>query len=113
MGQVHPKVVAEHAEVFGIIGDEAAADIRRAVFLHATEKFEDLRGLEMLEQVTAVNAVASAGDFAEVVAPQKLKDVDLEILDAEFFAGGNRFSAHCAHSGRDRRAGTPRRTSFP
>jgi hypothetical protein len=25
-------------------------------------------------------------------------------------AGGNRFSAHCAHSGGDRRAGTPRRT---
>ena len=81
----------EHAEVFGIIGDEPATNIWRAVLFDAAEKFEQLRGLEMLEQVTTINSVAFSGDLAEILATKKLEDVDLEIFDAELFVGGDRF----------------------
>ena len=91
MGEVHPEIVAEHAEVFGIVGDESATNVRCAVFLHAPEEFEQLRRLEMFEQMTAINAVALAQDFPRLLAPQKLEDVALEIFDAELFAGRDRF----------------------
>ena len=91
MSEIHPEIVAEHAEVFGIIGDESATNIRRAVFFDAAKEFEQLRRLEMLEQMTAINAVALAGDFAEILATKKLEDVDLEIFDTELFTGGDRF----------------------
>ena len=91
MSEIHPEIVPEHAEVFGIVSDESATNIWRAVLLHAAKEFEQLRGLEMLEQMTAINAVALASGLAQIVATKKLEDVDLEILDAEFFAGRDRF----------------------
>jgi len=45
----------------------------------------------MLEKMTAINAIALARDLAHLFAPQKLEDVDLEIFDAELFAGRDRF----------------------
>ena len=90
MSEIHPEIVAEHAEVFGIVGDESATNIRRAVFFDAAEKFEQLGRLEMLEKVTTINAVALTSDLAQIVATKKLEDVDLEIFDAELFAGGDR-----------------------
>ena len=91
MSQVHPKIVTEHAEIFRIVGDETAANVRRAVFFHAPEEFEQLRGLEMFQKMAAINAVALARDLAHLFAPQKLEDVDLEIIDAEFFSSCDRF----------------------
>ena len=45
----------------------------------------------MLEEMTAINSVALARDRAHFISPQKLEDVDLEILNAKLFAGGDRF----------------------
>src|ERR1051325_5293203 len=91
MGKVHPEIVTDHAEVFGIIGDESTTNIWRAVFFDAAKKLEYLRGLEVLEQMTTIDAVALARKFAEIFAAKKLEDVDLEIFDTELFAGGDRF----------------------
>ena len=91
MGQVHPEIVTEHAEIFRIVGDETAANIRRTVFFYAPEEFEQLRGFEVLEQMAAINAVAVSRDFAHFFAPEKLEDVDLEIFDAEPLTGRDRF----------------------
>jgi len=90
VGEIHPEIVAEHAEIFRIIRDESTTDIRRAVFFDATEKFEQLRRFEVLEQVTAVNAIALTCELTHLVTPEKLEDVDLEILDAKLFAGSDR-----------------------
>jgi hypothetical protein len=89
MGQIHPEIVAEHTDVFRIIGDEAATNIWCAVFFDPTKKFEDLSGLEMLDEVATINSVALASDLTHVGAPEELKNVDPDILNAEFFSRGN------------------------
>ena len=91
MGEIHPEIVAENAEIFGIICDESTANVWRAVFFDALEKLEQLRGLEMFKEVTAINPVALARDLAHLFTPQKLEDVDLEVFSAELFTGRDRF----------------------